>query len=344
MNKMIEILGCEGFIGKNLFNYYLDSDYYVRGLDKKSKSESIRNKQNVVLNVSTDPVGEKDTCDFTTETEKITLHYPEIIINAAATTSGANDIVNKPYLHVTDNAIMNAKILQEICNFNSSFTSPALFVNRGPVKHYIFFSCTVMYPQDLNRAVKEDDFTGEIADQYFGVGWTKVYIEKLMKFYSRLLPNTKFTVIRHSNMYGPHDKFDLDKSHVMGATINKVLTTPNKGCIEVWGDGSTIRDLLYIDDLLEFVNLAIEKQESNFEIYNVGSGEPVSVSKLVETVIDVSKKNLVVKYNKDKPSFKGGLWLDYKKANKDFGWVPKTSLREGIEKTINWLHNRIVEL
>ena len=54
--------------------------------------------------------------------------------------------------------------------------------------------------------------------QYFGAGWTKVYIEKMCEFYSRI-GDTKYTVMRHSNVFGPHDKFDLEKSHVFGATI-----------------------------------------------------------------------------------------------------------------------------
>ena len=68
----------------------------------------------------------------------------------------------------------------------------------------------------------EDDWDPniEINKNYFGVGNTKVYIEKMCKFYSEL--GLKTTAIRHSNVFGPYDKFDLDKSHVLGATIRKV--------------------------------------------------------------------------------------------------------------------------
>ena len=72
-------------------------------------------------------------------------------------------------------------------------------------------------------------------ERYFGAGWMKVFVEKMCEFYSRLGMN-KYTVIRHSNIYGPHDKFDLDKSHVFGATLNKVINAKDDK-VTVWGRG-----------------------------------------------------------------------------------------------------------
>ena len=66
-----------------------------------------------------------------------------------------------------------------------------------------------------------------INTKYFGVGNTKLYIEKMCEFYSSI-SDIKFTIIRHSNIYGPFDKFDLEKSHFFGATITKVLTAKTK--------------------------------------------------------------------------------------------------------------------
>ena len=87
-----------------------------------------------------------------------------------------------------------------------------------------------MYPSS-KKPTKESDFNGKIIDKYKGAGETKVYLEKIAKFYS-MLSDTKFTIIRHSNIYGPHDKYDLDKSHVFGATITKVMRA--KDNLEVW--------------------------------------------------------------------------------------------------------------
>ena len=83
------------------------------------------------------------------------------------------DIIDRPHIHVNDNALMNINILKQIFKNNN-------------IKHYIFFSCTVMY-QSSHRKQDEQKFNYQIIDKYFGVGWTKVYIEKLCKFYSNFL-------------------------------------------------------------------------------------------------------------------------------------------------------------
>ena len=115
-----------------------------------------------------------------------------MVLQFAATTSGANDIVNRPYIHVTDNAVMNSLILRECY--------------EQDIKHFVFPSCTVMY-QPAEHAQKESDWNAqdEIFPTYFGVGNTKVYVEKMCEFFSRL-GKTKHTVLRHSNMYDPHDR------------------------------------------------------------------------------------------------------------------------------------------
>jgi len=251
----------------------------------------------------------------------------DIIIQAAATTSGAKDIVTKPYYHVTDNAVMNSLI------FRSAF--------EHKVSHVVFFSCSVMY-QSSDVPVKESDFDAnqEIYPNYFGVGWTKVYVEKMCEFYSRI-GNAKYTVIRHSNIYGPYDKFDLEKSHVFGATMTKVMTARNGGRIAVWGGGEEERDLLYISDLVSFVELAIDKQESTFELYNAGYGNSASVSNLVKKIIASSGKNLNIEYDLTKPNIKTKLCLDTTKATNSLGWFPEVSLDEGIQKTMNWYQANI---
>jgi len=148
---------------------------------------------------------------------------------------------------------------------------------------------------------------------------------------------TKYTLMRHSNIYGPYDKFDLEKSHVFGATINKVINAEQGGEIIIWGDGKEERDLLYVDDLVNFVEAAINRQESKYEIYNVGSGKGISIANLVKKIIKVSgQQDLEIKYDTSKPTIKTNICLDSKKARTDFGWKPEISLDEGIKRTIKW--------
>ena len=202
------ILGATGFIGKNIALYF----------SKKFKIKATYNKKIPFKNSNIEWI----KCDLKSTKKNTNLfNNIDIVINAAAVTSGVKDIIDRPHIHVNDNVLMNVNILKQIFKNNN-------------IKHYIFFSCTVMY-QSSNKKQNEQKFNYQIIEKYFGVGWTKVYIEKLCKFYSNFL-NTKFTIIRHSNIYGPYDKFDLEKSHVLGATISKVMNAKKE--ITIWGRGN----------------------------------------------------------------------------------------------------------
>ena len=311
--KKILICGATGFVGKNITlglsgnkNYEIHAVRFKRPAYKTSKNvkwhkADLRNPNSV---------------------DKL-IKGMDIVIQAAATTSGSKDIVSKPFIHVTDNAVINSYM------FRSSFTHK--------IKHFIFPSCTVMYPSS-KKATKENDYNGNIIDKYKGAGETKVYLEKIAKFYS-MLSDTKFTIIRHSNIYGPHDKYDLDKSHVFGATITKVMRA-NK-TLEVWGTGKEIRDFLYAENLVDFIKKSIKKQKEQYQIYNCGSGNPVTVKELCEKIIKISGKDIKIKFNKSKPSIPFNLYLNCSKAKKDLSWSPKTNIDDGIKSTITWWKKNI---
>ena len=114
---------------------------------------------------------------------------------------------------------------------------------------------------------------------YFGGGCIKVFVEKLGEFYSRLNRN-KYTLIRHSNIYGPYDKFDLEKSHVFGASINKVVNSSDNK-LTIWGKGAEGRDLLYIEDFINFIDCAIKNQTEKYELFNVGLGKGIKIKDLL---------------------------------------------------------------
>ena len=154
-----------------------------------------------------------------------------------------------------------------------------------------------------------------------------------------MLGKTKHTIIRHSNIYGPHDKYDLEKSHVFGATITKVMRA--KKTLEVWGDGSEIRDFLHVSDLTNFIKKSISKQKSEYEIYNCGSGKPISIKNLCNLIVEKSSKKLKINFSNDKPTIKFDLHLNCKKAEKELGWKPKVDINKGIKSTITWWKNNI---
>jgi len=316
MKQKILICGATGFIGRNIAEALAANEAYeVYGTYFRSQPWS-HPKVTMIKADLTDK-----------QAVESALKGKEIVVQAAAVTSGAGDTVNRPYIHVTDNAVMNSLI------FRAAF--------EQKVSRVVFFSCTVMY-QPGDRPVKETDFNAnlEIFPAYFGVGWTKLYIEKLCEFYSRI-GETKYTVIRHSNIYGPHDKYDLERSHVFGATLTKVLQAAAGGKITVWGSGETERDLLYISDLVDFVALAIERQAAKYELCNVGLGSTISVNELVKKIIAHSGKQLSIENDLSKPDIKTKLCLDISKAEKTFGWRPKVTLDQGIERTIGWFRGQI---
>ena len=312
MRKKILVCGATGFIGRNIAEALVRKEH-LEVYGTYLNSVPLDNPRIKMMQV--DLTNKEDV-------NRVLKGGVDIIIQAAATTSGAKDIVTKPYYHVTDNAVMNSLIFRAAHEYK--------------VSRMIFFSCTVMY-QPSDTPIKETDFNAnkEIYPSYFGVGWTKVYIEKMCEFYSRI-GNTKYSIIRHSNIYGPYDKYDLEKSHVFGATITKVMTSNNRGKLLVWGTGEEERDLLYVSDLVNFVKLVINKQESKFEIFNVGYGSSISVNNLVKKIIACSGKDITIDYDMSKPNIKTKLCLDITKAKDSLGWFPKVSLDEGIRKTMEW--------
>ena len=312
--KRILICGATGFIGRNLLDFYSkDKKYKIRATHFKRPALSGYEDVEWVQCDLRDP---KQVSNI--------LQDVDIIMQFAATTTGAKDIVSKPYIHVTDNVIMNSYLLREA-------------FEQG-VEHFIFPSCTIMY-QKSEEALKEDDYnpSDDILSFYYGAGHTKVYLENMCNFYAGF-GKTKHTVIRHSNLYGPHDKYDLEKSHVTGATITKVMTSKD-GLVNVWGTGEEARDLLYVEDFISFIEAALNKQKNNYELYNVGLGRGIKIKHLVEKVIECSGKNLKIKHDLTKPTVPTSLFLDCTKAEKELNWSPNHTLEQGLKKTIEWYKN-----
>ena len=307
--KKLLILGASGFIGKNLAMFFSKKkDFQVTGTYFRKKT-FIKNVKMV-------------QCDLTKkkDTDKV-IRDSNIIIQAAATTSGAKDILAKHYMHVNDNAIINSMVTTSAYDYN--------------VKHVIVFSCSLMY-QSSKKPLKESDFnpSDNIYPNYFGAGWMKVFVEKMCEFYSKLGRN-KYTLVRHSNIYGPYDKFDVEKSHVLAASINKIISCKNNK-VTIWGNGKEERDLLFISDLINFVDLVIKKQKNKYELYNVGSGQLISINKLINKIIKISGKKITAINDLTKKSLRTFICLNCYKAKKELRWYPKISLENGIKKTIDW--------
>lgn len=313
MSSRIKVLicGATGFIGRNMVEYF-------------SKKPDV--DVHAVCNIRPSYKQSKVTwhrADLTqkSDVDKLIKNVrPDRIIQAAATTSGSKDIVSRPYIHVTDNAVMNSYLFRAAAEHY--------------VSHVIFFSCTVMY-QSSSVPIKETDYDANmlVHPRYFGVANTKLYLEKMCEFYASI-SKTKFTAIRHSNVFGPHDKFDLERSHFFGANVSKVMTSNDK--ITLWGTGEEQRDLIHVGDLNRFVELAFAKQVLAYRMFHCGFGVAYSVLDVVKMIISASGKDIVIEHDLSMPTIKTSLALDCSLALKELGWKRKIALQQGIENTTNW--------
>jgi GDP-L-fucose synthase len=308
--KKLLILGATGFIGRNLAEHYAAlPQYEVYGSHFSRAPLELERVQMRYADLRC-----RDQVDAL-------LRGMDIVIQTAAVTTGSKDVINTPYIHVTDNAVMNSLI------FRSAF--------EQSVGHLVFPSCSVMY-QSSDSPLAEHDFDANRAlhPSYFGAGWNKIYLEKMCEFYAGLGRN-KFTVMRHTNVYGPYDKYDLEKSHVFGASVAKVMTSSD-GKIRIWGSGEERRDLLHVSDLVRFVDHALRGQAGAFGLYNVGSGQAISVRELVEKIIKHSGKPLALEHDLSAPSIKTSVCLDCSKARDELDWEPLVAIDDGIRRTLEW--------
>ena len=313
--KKILICGASGFVGR----YLLDAFTETAGYEVRATWNKNANLTDVYHN---DVEWVHANLTNSDDVKKV-FSGVDIVLQYAAISTSMKDAVEKPYIHVTDNVVMNSLMMRE--------------AHEQGVEHFIFPSCTVMY-EPLERPVKEKDFKGYIDNDniYFGGGSTKVYLEQMCEFYSQL-GNTKYTAIRQSNIYGKYDTFDSEEGHFFPATIDKVLKSEDS--ISVWGDGTEKKDLLYVEDLIELIKLIIGRQTNEFQLVNAGYGKSFTITDIVKSIIKGFGKDLKIKYDTTKPSRKVGLELDISKSEKVFGWKPKYNLESGIEKLTH--HERL---
>ncbi len=245
----------------------------------------------------------------------------DYVFMCAASTSGAAAIEGTPLIHVTPNVVMNSRILE------------ASYVER--VKKFVWMSSSVGYPPSGDRPVREEEFfRGDPYDAYFASGWMKRYTEILCRMYSEKLDHPMPTVVlRPSNIYGPFDKFEPRRSHVTAALVRRVAERQDP--LVVWGDGKDVRDVIYVDDFVDAVILAAEKVGS-YDPLNIGAGKAFTVDHILGTLLEIEGFNPRVIHDRSKPSMIPMRLVDTARAKKLLGFRPKTTLKDGLKKTVDW--------
>jgi GDP-L-fucose synthase len=246
----------------------------------------------------------------------------DFVFMCAASTSGAAVITATPLTHLTPNVVMNAQVL------DAAYTAG--------VKKLLFISSSAAYPPTDSRPVNEDEmFTGDPYDVYFSAGWMKRYAEVLCRTYATKISRPMPTVVvRPSNAYGPHDKFDFGTSHVTAALIRRVVERHRP--LEVWGTGDDIRDLIYIDDLIDGMLCAFERDEP-YLVVNLASGTGSSVREILRTLLEVDDyRDAEVRFDPSKPRTIPVRLIDTGYAKRALGFEARVDLREGLRRTVRW--------
>ena len=311
-NSKILITGGSGLVGQNLTERLVKEGYTNIRVNLH-----IRGVRNTIEGVEYTTFDLKDYQDCLTATNGV-----DVVFHAAASTSNAVDTVVDPLAHVTPNVAMN------------NFLIDASW--RNEVKHYVFISSNTVYPPKGDEPVVETDFLfDEPYPVYFPVGWMKRYAEVQCELYAKYLPRKmKCTVIRPANLFGPHDKYDFNKCHVTPATIRKVADKMNP--IPVWGDGSELRDLLYIEDFVEALQVVIENETEMFQTYNVGSNKVYSVLEVLDMMKVIADHEAPIEFISGKPSMIPTRKIDSNKIKENLGWEAKTPITVGLLQAYNW--------
>lgn len=248
----------------------------------------------------------------------------DFVIICAAQVFGAKVMKENPTASILPNLKINAGLL-EACSLNK-------------VKKVIFISSSTVY-QEAYYPISEEqlDLNKPPYDLYFGVGWINRYIEQLAVFYYKK-HDLKIGIVRPTNIYGPYDTFDDEKSHVIPALIKRALKKENP--YVVWGDGYTVRDFIYVEDFIDDI-LNILNRYCVCEPINIGSGEALSVRTAVKTILDVCDHNVTPEYDETKPSAIPYRMLNTTKYESVFGKRKGLSFREGIKNTVDWYKSKI---
>ena len=267
----------------------------------------------------------------------------DYVIVAAAKVGGiyANDTYPAEFIY--GNIMVEANLIHEAYS--------------AGIDRIMFLGSSCIYPKHAPQPMREDALlTGLMEPTNEPYAVAKIAGIKLCESYNRQY-GTHYRSLMPTNLYGPNDNFDLEKSHVLPALIRKFHEAKENGdpSTEVWGSGNPRREFLHVDDLADacifLMGLPDEVYESNvsprLSHINVGSGEDITILNLAKMIGDVIGYQGKINFNAHKPDGAPRKLLDVSLLNR-LGWKPKITLKEGITSTYQWyleqLENSVVEV
>jgi len=309
--------GC-GFIGSHLANYLKKKGHWVRVVDIKPVEECY-------LPLRVDEILRMDLRIY--ENCLKATKGIDWVFNLAANMGGIGFITSVAAEIMRDNALINIYMLEAS--------------RQNNVKRIFFSSSACIYPayrqdQPLVEPLKEEYAVPAMPDSYYG--WEKLFAEKLYEAYERDY-GMEVRIARLHNIYGPYCTYKGGREKAPAALCRKVAEAPDGGTIEIWGDGKQTRSFLYIDDCLDAIYRLMQSDYS--KPLNIGSDELITIDELADIIIEISGKKLKKIYDTSKPQGVRGRNADLTLIESILGWRPKTSYREGLEKTYRWIEKMV---
>jgi len=296
----IYIAGHNGMVGSAIWRA-LTAKGYSNLIGVSSKQLNLKNQQAV-----------KDF--FVTE-------KPQVVIDAAAKVGGILANNDFPYQFLMENMQIQNNLVD---------TSLQLGVDK-----FIFLGSSCIYPKLAPQPLREEYLLTdslEPTNEWYaiakitGVKACQAIRKQFGKDYISLMP---------TNLYGTHDNFDLNSSHVLPAMIRKFHHAKmNNDAVELWGTGTPMREFLFVDDMAEAVVFALENKLPEY-LYNVGTGQDLTIKQLAETIQKIVGHQGDIVWDSAKPDGTPRKLMDVSKMN-ELGWKHKTQLEEGIKKTYSW--------
>lgn len=250
---------------------------------------------------------------------------PEYVFLAAAKVGGILANSTYPAQFIYDNLMIEANVI------NAAYTSG--------VRKLLFLGSSCIYPKLASQPLREEYLlTGELEVTNEAYAIAKIAGIRLCKHYNQQY-GTNFMSVMPTNLYGPNDNFDLERSHVMPALIRKFHEAKVNGQTEVtiWGTGTPKREFLHVDDMADACVHLMENYNASEigEFVNIGVGKDISIKELAETIKGIVGYAGEIVYDTSKPDGTPQKLLDVTRLHR-LGWKDKIPLETGISETYEW--------
>jgi len=264
--------------------------------------------------------------DLTKEADVVRMYddaTPDVVIHLAAEVGGIGANQKHPGRFFFANAAMGLHLIE-----HGRQRGIEKFVQTGTVCAYPKFAPVPFNEDELWNGYPEE------TNAPYGIAKKALFV--MLDGYRREF-GLASSVVVPVNLYGPHDNFDLETSHVIPALIRKCIEARDSGAesIRCWGTGSASREFLYVEDAAEGIVVATEKMSEPTPI-NLGTGQEITIKDLVELVARLSKFEGKVLWDATKPDGQPRRCLDTSKAKRLMDWQAQVGFEEGLRRTIAW--------